>query len=439
MNGTNGCEAAIFSGQSPRKNVEPYIASTKEALHVDIPAADKRFRVQTLSPTGTPIGTTVRVHVLGGKLPRDQENHEIQRLNATDYLQAVAGYVEFPILINEDSTRTAIVRPETDLDALRRRIKDFADYQVVSLSLEYPWDDAFWPQDVPAARTVFREETFDLKRDLVLEGYEGTLKFVVPARDHNVIADSVHDVRSFDPSGSRAHRDRIRLGPDIEMPRRFPPTLNHVRSANRRRLCGLYRDGVLMAQESRRSLRRSSEVTPDPLLLANVQLRSSRVDVSRSVILNETASWTQQIWNAFLERIAADVFPQIVSLPPKDRLGQLARLTYYGIKIEELWKRFPQDCWPVALLHAGGRVSIADFSELTSNCPPTTPRRFDIDVFDRKKDDTDDPEGRSGGRLQDFSQFPHPCVVMNVWRAHSYGYTNAVRDILTHLQQWLDS
>jgi hypothetical protein len=165
---------------------DPRLPTEAKPLRFAIPAVDLQFRCYP-GKAGAQVGTVVTVHVLGTKL-KSRERLEEQnrapsqptRLHVTDYLAAVAGFVEFPIVVDEGGIRKVILHPNRSAtDAQQEFSREGENIEVRQLSLDYPWDKFFVPQDAGAAAKYLRARTFDLHRDLCLQDYEGWVSYAI--------------------------------------------------------------------------------------------------------------------------------------------------------------------------------------------------------------------------------------------------------------------
>ncbi len=157
---------------------EPYLPPKGERLKIIIPAINRQFRIETIPQEGAIVGTTIKVFVEGRKIPLDDKSKGVKPLDVTGYLSIVAGFVEFPIVITEGDHKTIVLHPKRDAEAARQRFGK--EFKVHQLDLGYPWSEAILPQDLSIAREVLREEHWDIASDFDLEGYEGTVTYLVP-------------------------------------------------------------------------------------------------------------------------------------------------------------------------------------------------------------------------------------------------------------------
>jgi hypothetical protein len=132
----------------------------------------------------------------------------------------------------------------------------------------------------------------------------------------------------------------------------------------------VYRDGILIAEvDMPGPLRARQEYMPLPQPALRVNLPKSRVpmtDLARVHLKGASQRWDAPISDALLREFRSRKLAKVVSLPPEERLFQLARfLAAYAIDAEYLWEHFPPEKWPVACLEPGGRLTALEFGDLT--------------------------------------------------------------------------
>lgn len=150
-------------------------------LHLRVPAVERQFIVKELTDHFE-VGTEVSLRVLRGKSistiakpkqstetdnPSLESQTDFKRtLEITEYLCEIAGFVEFPIFVDErwpgqDSPNvTLILHPDQNAEDKRQEfIQDVAVHQ---LSREYPWEEAAASESVTMVRQLMTEQRFEL-------------------------------------------------------------------------------------------------------------------------------------------------------------------------------------------------------------------------------------------------------------------------------------
>ena len=86
---------------------DPQIESVAEALKIEVHDPKRHLRIQRFLPDDLPpVGTTMKVFV-GSFVPKDEGKSVMVKLNVTKYLKDIAGFVEFPIYVDEDDSENA--------------------------------------------------------------------------------------------------------------------------------------------------------------------------------------------------------------------------------------------------------------------------------------------------------------------------------------------
>jgi len=348
---------------------DPYLPPLGEPLRITIPAVRRQFRIEVGVREAAEVGTTVRVFVEGRKLPVDDTDRIVKPLDVTAYLSAVAGFVEFPIVITEGDRRTIVLHPKQDPQAARRRFGE--EFQVQQLDLSYPWSEAILPQDLSTAHEILREERYNLDSDLGMPDYEGALTYLVPASDE-IDRDSDGDVQATSETSQGQSSARVRAHPDWTCEIR--EVVGGSRSSSRARAFTVYRDGILLATLS----------PPEPFIRGARRMvrlavnlpksRSPKVDLARMQLLGQTEHWASPILQAHIHFLLEKSLKDLLTLDPTERLYQLGRLVaFHFVTPRQLWEVFPHEHWPVPFLDFGGRLTALEWKEVTTDticlCP----------------------------------------------------------------------
>jgi hypothetical protein len=343
---------------------EPQIATVLEPLHIDIPAVDRQFRIYP-NRAASEIGTTVTVHVRGAKLKGDVRTGQeasvdaLPRLKVTEYLAAVAGFVEFPIVVDEDGRRTVILHPERPSSEAAAFTHKGTTPDVRQINVSYPWDQMFAPQDVYVAQQHLKVRSFDLRKDLGLSELEGSLTFVCPTNyklgikraispgHMDEILEVVYDQRPSARMRLKSVFDFTLLGGNkggISPSARHFPTLS------------VYRNGLLVPEAASR--RRASALYPGllrwprPTLRVNVPKRlAGKLNVSRRVMIANDETWDRSIWRALSDALRSAEITDALKFHPAERLDRLAKLALvFHLSEQEVADLVSIDHWPLAML-----------------------------------------------------------------------------------------
>lgn len=365
---------------------EPQTAEDPEPLLIDVPAVDRQFRIYPAS-NDVDVGTAVTVHVVGNKLkgdvrkapPGDDATIDVT-LQVAEYLCEVAGFVEFPVVVDENGKRTVIFhpdRPSSDADGFRI---EGVSHEVRQLSNEYRWEKAFAPQDAEVAQMHLRQQSFDLQRDLGLKEYEGTVSYIKPVSDeaelgytHTSGVDTAITISTGDSNSVTLRFERT-LGYHWMKKEGLAPSsqTNHALS--------IYRDGLLVADakvptRDSRFLGTSLFRWPIPALRVNLPKRlGGNVDVTRRALTGTDPSWDAPIWQGVVDYLKThDIAEALDREPPSrvERLGQLAHM--FHLTETEIAELVPNIRWPLPMLVPNEGAVILDnqfvFGQITRIAP----------------------------------------------------------------------
>ncbi len=376
---------------------DPYFPPIGSPLRIKIPSLNRQFRTEILPTESAQPGTTVRVYVDPNKIAAKSDNRPPTPFVVTPYLRSIAGFVEFPILIHEDDKKTIILNPYKDASEARRRFGE--EYEITSISLNYPWDEAILPQDISTALATLREECYDLKSDLKLDDYEGALVYLVPYDDSTYFFNG-HLGYSLQVLNCR--NDEL-VGKEIRWSDKYKHRLSILHreaspSSNRFSSFGMYRDGILVPRTFpplASTMERSLEQKPYEysthfdlnesyayLLLVNLSKSNlPHVDLSRTNLKDIKDEWAEPIFQAHLRHILDLHSEELISLEPAERLYKLARLSvFYNIAPEAIWQLFPKEHWPIPLLHKAGNISFTHWEDLTDKSICLPPQLIRIEL-----------------------------------------------------------
>jgi hypothetical protein len=348
---------------------EPYLPPTRNPIRITIPAVRRQFRIETLPQEGAQVGTTVCVFVEGKKISADEQGKPVEQLDVTRYLSIIAGFVEFPIVIQEGDRKTIVLHPKQAPNTARQRFGK--EFQIHQLDLSYPWDKAILPQDMPTAREFLREQRWDIASDLGLEDYDGVLSYLVPVNDRA-------DLRYVGPSAAEVIIRR-EPGNTREKVRHYETwslydsteTIGVSRTGRHSSSYTVYRDGILVPTTSVPILPEEHlyiRSLPVPRIVVNLPKRKApRVDLARTQLHDQSEHWAAPVFQAHLHRLFEISIKDLLSKDPAERWYQLGRLiAFHNIDPENLWQVFPQEHWPLPFLEAGGRLNFLEWQEIAS-------------------------------------------------------------------------
>ncbi|MDF0589940.1 HD domain-containing protein [Candidatus Methanocrinis natronophilus] len=346
---------------------DPNLFPRSEPLRITIPDQNKQFRIQILSDVGLRIGTTIRVYINKKKISHD--NNMFSFMKITEYLSIIAGFVEFPIVIDEDNRKTIIIHPNQNGEMIKERLGE--DYTIQQLDLNYPFSDVFMPQDLSNAKELLRENKFDINSDLGFSDFEGSLTCLVPKSEEMQVGSTggiyVRGVK-VDKNIRSIRQKGIRRKEELGF------------SSISRKNISIYKDGILVPLDETfySSLSYSnSKFDSSSLISLRINLSKKKapsLDVSRKRFYEKDEPWFSPIRTKYVEKINEIYIDKLSSLDPFERLYLMGWIIYQYplISIKDLWDVFPNDLWPIFSLKAGGELNVVKFKDI---------KKIKIDAF----------------------------------------------------------
>jgi hypothetical protein len=121
---------------------DTYIAPESKHLEIVIPDILRQFRIKKIKNTSdNKIGTKIKIFVSGSKIKR--KNREFSELKVTQYLKKIAGFVEFPIFINENLEKTIIIHPDVDQNRFKSYLSE--GWVISQYNTTLKFSDVFLP------------------------------------------------------------------------------------------------------------------------------------------------------------------------------------------------------------------------------------------------------------------------------------------------------
>lgn len=261
------------------------------------------------------VGTTVCVHLDPAKLstyrkgddrkPKSERNFfDDGSLRIAPYVRSIAGFVAFPIIVDESAERFAIVHPFASAE--QKDASRLGVAHVEMLDLSYPFEDVFLPQDRCSAREVFSESRANVS-DLVTDGVEGALAVLVPRSGVTICSDG-------GDSDCLAENDKGERYP-IRQRRRMVSGWAHLEvrgpsnSALRDSRVAVFRNGILVPStkapkclsDGEHGVVRSSGNLGHPFLYVNFTGSGSSgpvTNVARSEFSDSNFDWAEDVMRA---------------------------------------------------------------------------------------------------------------------------------------------
>lgn len=356
----------IFTRQDPQLEV------TAEALKIEICHPNRHFRVQRCAPDHLQVGTTVRVFLN----PRAQSDGESRSysLDVTRYLREIAGFVEFPIYIEEYGAKTAIIRPQA---ASATKLSEEGCTQAM-LNTAFSWTDFFLPQDVAHAKKFFAEVSIPIKLNSRNAVFEGMASYI----GLNESFELKQDFRGRYPYDETAHsvcHDGKELGILIRTRRRLETkrsTSPYGRSGECDNLCRIYCDGILVPGVSIPNWIDQWRLPTTLRIVLNIR-RSGEIslDVSRHAITSKGENWRDFVFEQCVRHFRANAKARAAKQPPVRAYYHLARLLAYESPLhQDLSELLNGLVVPLIILDDSGQIRIVSSEILEQQTVRTVPK-----------------------------------------------------------------
>lgn len=342
------------------------IFDNSKPLRIVIPGVDRHFRVEVLQPASRiPPGTMVRLTISAKSLASAAPDQERSKI-ITNYLAKIAGFVEFPIVIQEEEHKTIILHPKANRAASLQHFG--SDHEVIQLQLDWALKDMFVTEDVPLAERQFKLETYDMEKDLKLVGYEGALVYPVP-RDEDT--DFTRGPREYDALRALASEEQNASREFVRTMYRWQgrliPVQNHFETGFYE-TNGVYRDGILVPNvriPSNNATRHPNGINWERLVVNIPKSKSRHISLARDEILSEGNEWSEPVFAAHVEALAAKSHSvDMKALPAPVHAFRLASfMLFHGLSMEQLAHIFPKQEWPFPFLSEDGCVKWKRYDE----------------------------------------------------------------------------
>jgi len=342
-----------------------------KGLKIKIPALNRRFRIEVIDDDSINVGTTVKLSVNPAEMSKfGISPKEFSELGVTNYLRRIAGFVEFPIVIEEDDDKTVIIHPYHDEEETQLRYGN--EYNIVKLNLDYPWQEAVFSEDLATALQVFKEESFDIRQDLGLTDYEGILSYPVPIDKNMDFTDGLPGHHKL--TVLSGHPDLIgksmrwMWGWEGQLIRDREDPEDEIERCN---CSAIYRDGILLPK--------ASFILPAPTKIGYIEpakacrlvvnlpkSRAEDVDLARNLVITDSKEWASPIFEAQVHVLASRYSSEeFCRLSPAQQLFQLASIMlFHNVSADGLSHIFPRDSWPLPFLEQGGRLAFKRWAEV---------------------------------------------------------------------------
>lgn len=371
---------------------DPNTTKNQDHLKISIPSKENYFKIKK-NTENLNTGTTFRVFVIKNKLPNNKETEKRIDFNITEYLKKIAGFVKYPITINEKGVESLINNPNVS------GVMGASEFKI---DYKFPIEKAIQPQDKLVTENYFVEKRFYLKTDLNLTNFDGCITYLLPKSEDIDVVNAGHtwpirEVNVIDYKVEIKKAEKIKWNEEWISFNRYSPSKE--KTIIPERSYSVFMDGILIQEitppeiglnkKEKGNLDKYYRYTMPPDSFINPQLIVNipkpvgmKIDLARTNI--ETAEkWDNQIWLAFFEHLKNNLVKEILLKEPKERLLSLAKLiTYYkltdAIIIEYL---LPNSIFPMPFISSQGTLIFKDFDFSKQNSIKLAPFEFSTEFY----------------------------------------------------------
>jgi len=347
---------------------DPYSGSRSPAFHLSVPAVEQQIRVEQLNNEDAKVGTRVTVFVESKRLSDGEQAGEF---TVVDYLRMIAGFVEFPILIEERGKRTMIVAPDSDLSIESNPYGEISE--VLKLDSAMNVESAFLPQDAAIAADQFLVKHFFLEHNSYLKdaGYQGFISYLVPKNDIVEIG------YEFVPGRGDGHRLHFGMNtePNTVVIRttalwsedyyQSDEDIDGPRSARHHPLLRVYRDGILTPNTKLVAHWHFDISMPLPQVAINISKEGKGgINISRTMI-GDNENWFRRINAARLSDLASEWRGLRSNLSLEQRFFAIGRfLVDNRVEQDDVFEVVEHEDVPILKVSSGGEIELREWSEI---------------------------------------------------------------------------
>jgi hypothetical protein len=337
---------------------EPYLSPEARPLNVIIPDVERQFRVSAAGRRA--VGTTITVVIDEAKL---RLRGVPGGLDIEEYLRIVAAFVEVPIVIQNGDRHTVIVSPLLDKTRIGPLVTDLSVVQ--SLSLRFPLEEAFVPQDVANAKRLLTELSLDVVKDLGLEGYEGSIALVLP-KDTVALAKNDHSGIQILEKGEKSYtvmRWAPEWGEELGLFRNAA-SKKLSRSAKRTGRFGVYRDGLLLPEVRLPS--RDASISNVAINLNIRKVPGDQIDLARTEVSSVT-HWFEPVQDALNLYFCRFIRSKCLNDSPRNNYFRANQAALFAPVSEKTIAKELGLSWPVVFLNNGGKLDAEEWGKVASD------------------------------------------------------------------------
>lgn len=368
---------------------DPNTTKNQDHLKISIPSKENYFKIKKNTETLN-IGTTFKVFVIKNKLPSNKETGKKIDFNITEYLKRTAGFVKYPISINERGASSLINNPN---------VTGAVGSSEFKIDYKFPIEKAILPQNIRVTEEYFDEKRFYLNSDLNLTSFDGCITYLLPKSESIDIVEvgnswPSHEVNVIDYKVEMQQDNKVKWIGEWTSFNSYSDSEDNFIIPERS--YSVFMDGILIQDITPPEIELITKEVDDkdflnsmnssfinPQLIVNIPKPAGmKIDLARTNI-KTAEKWDNPIWLAFFEHLKNNLVKQILLKEPKERLLALAKLiTFYKLSdviiIEYL---LSNSKFPIPLISNQGSLIFIDFELSRQNVIRLLPFDFTNEFY----------------------------------------------------------
>ncbi len=352
-----------------KTKTDPFINENSESLDIEIENYNQQFKVIKVPQESLNIGTTITINVIGEKWKKgDFKNSE--SLKVSEYIKEVFGFVDYPILINEQDEQIMVLSATETAENETFYQDYYKDYSIWKESLAFKLDDIVINSDKAAASLSMEEQTKLI--DVEIEGvqFSGSISYFFPKptvlgstrRAAGTLQNIQAGATMLISLNNQNHYIPVRWGANNANIK-----AKHVsNSSNSTKFKRIYLQGILVPNSLDQINLGGKNVPPNRVVLnvKNSKNNAMITSLSRNSLKGDKSLIEEIIRNQYKEDIKEKFKLTLENSPLIDRLILLARINLYLANNEIIEEILSIYDWPIPIVDNTGKINLKELNSI---------------------------------------------------------------------------
>ncbi len=353
-----------------KTKTDPFINETSESFDIEIENYNQQFKVVKLPQENLNVGTTIIINVIGNKWKKGDFKHS-GSLKVTEYIKEVFGFVNYPILINEQGEKTMVLcATETASNELHFQ-NSHTEYKVWKESLEFKLGDVIINSDKAVASICLEEKTKLINVEIDNVHFSGAISYFFPKP---IVLGSTRNATGtmqqiqggstmLTHLNNRNYLIPVRWG--ANNPNVKPKFISSSSSSTKFRK--IYLQGILVPNSLDQINLGGSNVPPNRIVLnvKNSKEKGMITSLSRKSLKGDKSLIEEIIRNEYKEDIKDNFKVALESASLIDRIQLLTRISLYLANNEIIEEILPVLNWPIPTVSETGKIILKELKSLS--------------------------------------------------------------------------